>query len=238
MRPRRFDYQSQGWTPNSALRINSRTEEEIRILELRAGSTNSNEGVDTGEWERITDPQPDDNRSIGLRPMMLSPPTSITLTLGTGQTAESSYYRFVRTGRIDVFGSEGTPERAQGVVSVETGLYTVERFVTDGVSRPGASEGSTTKYDLESSALGTGPYSRRDDNSRRNSADGILDRLAGYSHFLNKIASGPTLTGHLGARQRCPRPPPHTHRRPRRTRPHAAQWPAWVQIPNPDVGVD
>jgi len=140
------------WTPGATLNIRSLAGDEIRILELQAEST-SGVSIMTADWENVTNPRTLDNSSMQLQPTILSPLAHITLTLGTGKTTESSYHRFVRTSRIDVIGTGGTAEAAEGVVSVEAGAYTIERFVTEGVSRPGDSEGSTTKYTLKSSRI-------------------------------------------------------------------------------------
>lgn len=107
---------------------------KIRILELEARSA-TDEFIRASEWAATRSRTSDGGPAIGVRPLMSSPPTHVRLTLGTGQTTESGYYRFVRTSRVDVTCDDISAEAADGVVSIETGEYTIERF-RHGWSKP------------------------------------------------------------------------------------------------------
>lgn len=138
------------WSPGATLGISSPIGEDIQILELRAES-NSGNSIQTDAWEIVAgDPVAGNGSYLQLRPSIATPPSQVTLTLSNGETTDSGYYHFVRTSRLDVVGTSGTPDAANGVVSVETGPYSVERFFTGGVSRPGDSEGSITRYEVAS----------------------------------------------------------------------------------------
>lgn len=72
----------------------------------------------------------------------------LSITLRNGRVTASGQYRFLRTTRIDVVGREIEPATAEGIVTVDTGGFAVERFVTDASSRSGTSQGATAQYQL------------------------------------------------------------------------------------------
>ncbi|MEU8419336.1 hypothetical protein AB0C15_00475 [Micromonospora sp. NPDC048835] len=130
-----------GWGSESKVALSSNDGDNAEILEAKAQAVNG-ESIEASGWRAVTS----EDGYLELVPQMNSPPSSITLTLRNGSLTRSGQYQFLRTKRIDISGADGSTETADGLVLVNSGSYTVERLATGGVSRPGETEGATTRY--------------------------------------------------------------------------------------------
>ncbi|MFY1689117.1 hypothetical protein [Plantactinospora sp. WMMB782] len=137
-----------GWGGESSVALRSNDGDKAEILEAKAQAANG-ESIQASGWRTVTS----EDGYLELVPQMNSPPSSITLTLSNGSLTRSGQYQFLRTKRIDINGSDGSTETAEGLVLVNSGSYTVERLATGGVSRPGETEGTTTRYAVNTTQI-------------------------------------------------------------------------------------
>ncbi|WP_422733343.1 hypothetical protein ACN26Y_21100 [Micromonospora sp. WMMD558] len=142
------------WSPGEPLTLSSPTGDKVDVVRLNARADDGR-SIGSDGWRHVGTPGlgERDESYLVLVPQTLPAPSQVSVSLRNGSLSHSSQYRFVRTARIDVAGERGSAASAGGTVSVHTGAYKVDRFETDGVSRPGESEGSITRYSLTSSRV-------------------------------------------------------------------------------------
>ncbi|MCP3785293.1 hypothetical protein NLX85_18170 [Micromonospora sp. A3M-1-15] len=130
-----------GWDGERGVTLSSHDGDRAELLQAKAQAVNG-ESIEASGWRAVTS----GDGYLELVPQMGSPPSSITLTLRNGSLTRSGQYQFLRTKRIDIDGADGSAETAAGLVLVNSGSYIVERLATGGVSRPGETEGTTSRY--------------------------------------------------------------------------------------------
>jgi hypothetical protein len=136
------------WPDGEAFTVSSETG-DIELLKVNA-SNGSGESIGTSGWVTTKDER---DSFLELIPRLAAPPTKISIVLKNGRVTRSGQYQFLRTQRVDVEGAEGLPGSADGVVTVNSGSYSVERLATGGTSRPGETESTTTRYSVSTSRV-------------------------------------------------------------------------------------
>jgi hypothetical protein len=136
------------WPNGEAMTVSSESG-DIELLKLNATSR-SGESIGAGGWTTDTDER---GTFLQLVPRLATPPTKVSIVLRNGRLTQSGQFQFLRTRRVDVEAADGLPGSASGVVTVNTGSYSVERLATGGKSQPGETESTTTRYSVSTSRV-------------------------------------------------------------------------------------
>ncbi|WP_433651565.1 hypothetical protein ACQP2C_02910 [Micromonospora zamorensis] len=134
------------------LAIMSQMGSQVPLLNVNAQLVNGEE-IRSDGWTKSPISDEGNEGRVALVLRGATPPSKISFTLDNEAPPDSGQYRFVRTGRIEVQGGGDSTKSAEGVVEVQTDTYTVDRFESEGISRPGESEGSKTRFSVTSAEI-------------------------------------------------------------------------------------
>lgn len=132
--------------PVATIDVGARGDHEVEIVGVSGTPVDSATGSPAWRSEVRSTVRSVGPNWIYLVPTTEDPVSEIRLLLRSGTVTTTAGYRFLRTAAVTVTGRYGSVATADGTVTVDTGPYTVERFVAAGVSSPGESTGSRTQY--------------------------------------------------------------------------------------------